>query len=55
MGREQNLLSTSEVSLSMIPNPCIEVQTSPLDRPAVPAWFARSRHDGPSLGNGGTA
>ncbi len=24
----------------MIPNACIEVQTSPLDRPSVPAWFA---------------
>jgi hypothetical protein len=24
----------------MIPNPCIEVQTSSLDRPSVPAWFA---------------
>ena len=24
----------------MIPNPCIEAQTSPLDRPSVPAWFA---------------
>lgn len=24
----------------MIPNPCIEVQTSPLDRPSVPPWFA---------------
>jgi hypothetical protein len=24
----------------MIPNSCIEVQTTPLDRPAVPAWFA---------------
>jgi hypothetical protein len=24
----------------MIPNPCIEVQTSPVDRPSVPAWFA---------------
>src|SRR5258708_10743515 len=24
----------------MIPSPCIEVQTSPLDRPSVPAWFA---------------
>jgi hypothetical protein len=24
----------------MIPNPCIEVQTSPLDRPSVPDWFA---------------
>ena len=24
----------------MIPNPCIEVQTSPVGRPSVPAWFA---------------
>jgi hypothetical protein len=24
----------------MIPNPCIEVQTSPVDRPSVPPWFA---------------
>ena len=24
----------------MIPNPCIEVQTSPEARPSVPAWFA---------------
>jgi hypothetical protein len=24
----------------MRPNPCIEVQTSSLDRPSVPAWFA---------------
>jgi hypothetical protein len=24
----------------MIPNPCIEVHTSPADRPSVPAWFA---------------
>src|SRR5713101_1522119 len=24
----------------MIPSPCIEVQTSPEDRPSVPAWFA---------------
>src|SRR6266571_657398 len=24
----------------MIPNPCIEVHTSPLDRPSVPPWFA---------------
>ncbi len=24
----------------MIPNPCIEVHTSPVDRPSVPAWFA---------------
>lgn len=24
----------------MIPNPCIEVDTSPVDRPSVPPWFA---------------
>ena len=24
----------------MIPSPCIEVQTSPLDHPSVPPWFA---------------
>ena len=24
----------------MIPNPCIEVQTSPVNRPSVPPWFA---------------
>jgi hypothetical protein len=24
----------------MIPNPWIEVQTSPVDRPSVPTWFA---------------
>ncbi len=24
----------------MIPNPCIEVHTSAVDRPSVPAWFA---------------
>ena len=24
----------------MIPNPCIEVQTSPQARPSVPPWFA---------------
>ena len=24
----------------MIPNPCIEVQTSPEARPSVPPWFA---------------
>src|SRR5947207_2139349 len=24
----------------MIPNPSIEVQTSPVDRPSIPAWFA---------------
>ena len=32
--------SQKEVSLRMIPNPCIEIQTSPVDRPSVPAWFA---------------
>jgi hypothetical protein len=26
----------------MIPNPCIEVQTSPDERPSVPAWFAEA-------------
>ena len=29
-----------EVSLLMIPDSCIEVHTTPLDRPSVPAWFA---------------
>src|SRR5713226_5784226 len=29
-----------EVSLRMIPDSCIEVHTTPLDRPSVPAWFA---------------
>ncbi len=29
-----------EVSLLMIPASCIEVHTTPLDRPSVPAWFA---------------
>ena len=24
----------------MIPNPCIEIHTSPVDRPSVPPWFA---------------
>lgn len=24
----------------MIPNPCIEIQTSPVARPSVPPWFA---------------
>ncbi len=24
----------------MIPNPCIEIQTSPVDRFSVPEWFA---------------
>ncbi len=32
--------SQKEVSLHMVPNPCIEVQTSPEDRPSVPEWFA---------------
>jgi len=26
--------------VDMIPNPNIEVQTSPVDRPSVPAWLA---------------
>src|ERR1700730_8180294 len=29
-----------EVSLDMIPNPSREVQTSPVNRPWVPAWLA---------------
>ncbi len=40
MRRNQVSLSRSEVSLDMIPNPCIEVHTSAPDRPSVPAWFA---------------
>jgi len=32
--------SQKEVSLHMVSNPCIEVQTSPEDRPSVPEWFA---------------
>jgi len=32
--------SQKEVSISMIPNPCIEVHTSPVERPSVPSWFA---------------
>ena len=39
----------------MIPNGCIEVQTSPLDRASVRSWFARSRHDCPPPGNAGAA
>ncbi len=35
-----NIFSHKEVSLPMIPNQCIEIQTSPLDRPSVPGWFA---------------
>jgi hypothetical protein len=31
---------TQEVSVHMISKPCIEIQTSPEDRPSVPAWFA---------------
>jgi hypothetical protein len=38
--QETNILSQKEVSYSMIPNPCIEVHTSAVDRPSVPAWFA---------------
>ena len=34
-----NALS-KEVSVHMISKPCIEIQTSPEDRPSVPAWFA---------------
>ena len=34
------LLSRSEVSLGMIPRQCIELQTSPVERPSVPPWFA---------------
>ncbi|WP_165423112.1 hypothetical protein [Ktedonosporobacter rubrisoli] len=26
----------------MIPKPCIEVQTSPVERPSVPPWFAEA-------------
>lgn len=33
-------ISQKEVSLHMVSNPCIEVQTSPEDRPSVPEWFA---------------
>ena len=40
MRRKHIILSRSEVPLCMIPGPCIEVQTSPLDRPSVPPWFA---------------
>jgi hypothetical protein len=40
MRRKQNLLSRSEVSRPMIPNGCIEIQTSPLDRASVPSRFA---------------
>jgi hypothetical protein len=40
MREKQNILSRSEVSLGMIPNQCIEVQTSPVDRFSVPPWFA---------------
>ena len=32
----------------MIPNHWIEVQTSPVDRPLLPAWFARSGHSLPA-------
>src|ERR1700694_35078 len=32
--------SQKEVSLHMVSNRCIEVQTTPEDRPSVPEWFA---------------
>lgn len=35
-----NLSAHQEVPLGMIPNPCIEVQTSPEARFSVPPWFA---------------
>ncbi len=38
--RRKHVISQKEVSLPMIPDPCIEVHTMPLDRPSVPAWFA---------------
>ena len=34
------LHSRSEISLARIPRQCIEVQTSPVERPSVPPWFA---------------
>ena len=38
---ERNVsFSQKEVSVRMISNPGIEVQTTPSDRPSVPAWFA---------------
>jgi hypothetical protein len=40
MREKQTILSRCEVSLGMIPNQCIEVQTSPVDRFSVPPWFA---------------
>jgi hypothetical protein len=45
------LLSRSEVSLGMIPRQCIEVQTSPVERPSVPPWFRRSRYPLPAPGH----
>src|SRR5689334_22661702 len=50
MRRKQKLLSRSEVSLGMIPRQCIEVQTSAVERPSVPPWFARSRYPLPTPG-----
>jgi hypothetical protein len=42
---ERNVsISQKEVSLCMISNPCIEVQTTRENRFSVPAWF-RSRGD----------
>jgi hypothetical protein len=40
---ERNVsFSQKEVSLCMISNPCIEVQTTSENRFSVPAWFAES-------------
>lgn len=38
--RRNKIFSQKEVSLPMIPNACIQVHTSPVDRPSVPIWFA---------------
>ncbi len=42
---ERNVsFSQKEVSLRVISNPCIEVQTTAENRPSVPAWFAEGDH-----------
>jgi hypothetical protein len=38
--RRNKTISQKEVSRRMISNACIEVHTSSVDRPSVPAWFA---------------
>lgn len=38
--KETNIISQKEVSVHMIPNSCIQIDTSPVDRPSVPVWFA---------------